>query len=213
MLVAYLTFELGRLQAGYSITGARQERAALQQEIERLEASIVRHKEQIAVLQTHRDIDRAAYRDVETSLADLQQKIQEQRDAIAFYRGIISPADGGRGLRVQDLKLERGAEEGHYNLRLVLVQVKQHDRSVKGEVAVSLDGAQDGVARTYTLAELLPADDDSNWPFSFRYFQDFERQLLLPDGFQPERINVEVKSRTKSVASVKQTFAWETSQS
>lgn len=213
LLVAYLTFELGRIQAGYSITAARAEREALQQEIERLEASIVSHKEQIAVLHTHRDIDRAAYRDVEASLADLQQKIQEQRDAIAFYRGIISPADGVRGLRVQDLKLERGAEEGQYSLRLVLVQVKQHDRSVKGEVQVSLDGAQDGVARTYTMAELVPANEDSTWPFSFRYFQDFDRKLLLPDGFQPERINVEVKSRTKSVASVKQSFEWESSQS
>lgn len=213
LLAVYLIFELGRIQAGYSITDAASDRDVLQQEIASLEASIVAHKEQIALLQTHRDIDKAAYRDVEGSLADLQQKIQEQRDAIEFYRGIISPADGGRGLRVQDLKLEKGAEEGHYSLRLVLVQVKQHDRSVKGEVDVTFDGAQDGIAKTYTLAELVPADVDSKWPFSFRYFQDFDRQLLLPTGFQPERINVEVKSRTKSVASVKQSFLWESSQS
>lgn len=211
MLVAYLIFELGRMQGGYSISEAANEREVLEQQIENLDATIVAHKEQIALLQTHRDIDRAAYRDVEMSLADLQQKIQEQRDAIEFYRGIISPADGGKGLRVQDLKLQKGAEEGLYNLRLVLVQVRQHDRSVKGEVAVSLDGEQDGVARTYTLAELLPENESSNWPFSFRYFQDFDRQLLIPTGFQPERINIEVKSRTKSVAGVKQSFPWESS--
>lgn len=213
VICAYLTFELGRIQAGYSISDAVAEREVMEQQIERLEAGIVAYKERVALLQTHRDIDKAAYRDVEASLADLQQKIQEQRDAIEFYRGIISPADGGKGLRVQDLKLEKGANEGLYNLRLVLVQVKQHDRSVKGEVNFSLEGEQDGVTKTYSLAELLPENEQSSWPFSFRYFQNFDRQLLLPTGFQPERINIEVKSRTKSVASVKQSFRWDSSKS
>ena len=160
-----------------------------------------------------REVDRAAYREVEESLAQLEQKIQEQRDAIAFYRGIISPADGGRGLRVQDLKLTRGPQDRQYNVKLVLVQVMQHDRSVKGEVDFRLEGAQDGVATTYTLEQLLPADADSNWPFQFRYFQDFNKQLILPPGFEPERINIEVRSRTRSIASVKQSFLWQTGQS
>lgn len=213
LLGGYLAFELGRIQAGYNLADALAERASYRAEIDGLEGQIAGLKEEIALLQTHRDIDVAAYRDVEASLTELQRKIQEQRDAIEFYRGIISPADGGRGLRVQDLKLVKADNDGLYNLRLVLVQVKQHDRSVKGEVEFSLDGAQDGVARTYSLDELLPADEDSNWPFSFRYFQDFDRQLRLPEGFQPERINIEVKSRTKSVASVKQSYLWQTSQS
>ncbi len=212
-LGAYLAFELGRIQAGYNVADALAGEAAYRQQIADLEGEITALEEQVALLQTHRDIDRSAYRDVEASLAELQRKIQEQRDAIEFYRGIISPADGGRGLRVQDLKLVKARNEGLYNLRLVLVQVKQHDRSVKGEVEFSLEGAQDGVARTYTLEELLPDNEDSNWPFSFRYFQDFDRQLRLPEGFRPERINIEVKSRTKSVASVKQSYLWQTSQS
>ncbi len=212
-LGAYLAFELGRIQAGYNVADALAGEAAYRQQIADLEGEITALEEQVALLQTHRDIDRSAYRDVEASLGELQRKIQEQRDAIEFYRGIISPADGGRGLRVQDLKLVKAGDGGLYNLRLVLVQVKQHDRSVKGEVEFSLEGAQDGVARTYTLEELLPDNEDSNWPFSFRYFQDFDRQLRLPEGFRPERINIEVKSRTKSVASVKQSYLWQTSQS
>ena len=213
VLGGYLTFELGRIQAGYNVADAAVERAAFERQIAALSDEVVALEEQVALLQTHRDIDRAAYKDVEASLAELQRKIQEQRDAIEFYRGIISPADGGRGLRVQDLKLVKANDDGLYNLRLVLVQVKQHDRSVTGEVEFTLEGAENGVARTYTFDELLPADEDSSWPFSFRYFQDFDRQLKLPDGFRPERINIEVKSRTKSVASVKQSYLWQTSQS
>lgn len=204
----YLLFELGRLQADYNIVDAIAEKKALRDEIAGLEDQIVGLKQEIALLETHREVDREAYQVVEANLAELEQKIQEQSDAIAFYRGIVSPKDGGRGLRVQDLKLTRGKDDRHYSVRLVLVQVMQHDRSVKGEVDFSLEGAQDGVTTTYTLEELLPEDANSSWPFAFRYFQDFDRELVLPDGFEPEKINIEVISRTKSIASLKESFEW-----
>lgn len=210
---AYLIFEVGRIQAKYNIVDAHTERQALVNEINGLEGQIVELKQEIALLETHRDIDREAYHVVEANLGELQKKIQEQREAIAFYRGIVSPVDGGRGLRVQDLKLTKGNDERQYHVRLVLIQVMQHDRSVKGEVDFSIEGAQDGVDVTYALEQLLPADADSNWAFSFRYFQDFDRELILPEGFTPEKVNVEVISRTKSIASVKQSFLWGIGQS
>ncbi len=210
---AYLIFELGRIQAGHNIVDRISDQRAYESEIARLELQIGALNEEITLLQTHRDIDRTAYKDVEGGLTDLQRKIQEQRDAIAFYRGIVSPADGGRGLRVQDLKLTKGKEDQAYIVRLVLIQVMQHDRAVKGDVGFSLEGEQDGVATTYTLRELVPPDEDSSWPFSFRYFQDFDRELVLPDGFMPERITIEVRSRTKAIASIEQSYLWQTGQS
>lgn len=205
----YLVFEFGRIQANYNIADAIEEKQGYNSEIDGLENRISVLKQEIALLETHREIDQEAYKVVEADLIDLQRKIQEQRDAIAFYRGIVSPSDGGRGLRVQDFKVTRGKDERQFHMRLVLVQVMQHDRSVKGEVEFSLEGSQDGVATTYSLKELLPTDAKSNWPFAFRYFQDFDRVLILPAGFTPEKINIEVKSRTKSIASVKQSFLWQ----
>ena len=209
----YLTFEFGRIQADYNVVDAAQKRHDDENRIAELEQQISTLKQEISLLETHRTIDREAYKDVETSLSNLQEKIQEQGDAIAFYRGIIYPSDGQRGLRVQDLRLSKGKDARQYHVKLVLVQVMQHDRSVKGEVNFSLEGAQDGVATSYSLKQLVPADESSNWPFSFRYFQNFNRQLILPEGFLPERINIEVHSRTKSIASVKQSFLWKTGQS
>ena len=212
-VAGYLSFEFGRMRADFNVIDASTERRDYEDRIEVLEDEVVTLKQEIEVQKTHREVEQAAYQDIEESLGELEAKIQEQRDAIAFYRGIISPADGGKGLRVQDLKLSKGKREGEYNVRLVLVQVKQHDRTVKGEVAFSLEGDQNGEETTYTLEQLLPPDGDSAWPFAFRYFQDFDRQLVLPAGFLPERINIEVRSRTKSIASVKQTFPWQSGKS
>ncbi|HLT89598.1 MAG TPA: DUF6776 family protein [Woeseiaceae bacterium] len=207
--VFWLVFELGRIQAGYNLVDAAAERRAYQDAIDDLEGQVTTLKERIALLETHREIDRSAYEKVESTLEGLQRKIQEQREAIAFYRGIISPADGSSGLRVQDLKVTKGKGEREYRVSLVLVQVMQHDNQVRGDVAFSLEGAQDGETVTYTLEQLVAGDEDSSWPFSFRYFQTFERDLVLPDGFTPEKVNIEVRSRTKSVASIEQSFAWQ----
>jgi hypothetical protein len=212
LIGSYLIYEFGRIQAGYNLVDAAGERQELEQHITMLEGEILALKEQVTLLETHRDIDRQAYTEVESSLTDLQAKIQEQKDAIAFYRGIVSPADGNKGLRVQDLKLTRGRAEREYNIRLVLVQAMQHDRKVSGNVKLTIDGDQDGVETTYEYAQLLPEDAKEAWAFSFRYFQDFDRQLVLPDGFTPQRVNIEVESRTRSIASIAESYSWETSQ-
>jgi cell division protein FtsB len=208
----YLVYEFGRIQAGYDVVDAAGERSAYEQRIDGLEDEISTLKEQIALLETHRDIDREAYKEVEASLTELQAKIQEQRDAIAFYRGIVSPADGNKGLRVQDLKLTRGKNEREYNIRLVLVQALKHDRKVSGNVNLTIEGDLDGVEKTLSYAELLPDEAEAVWAFSFRYFQDFNRQVVLPDGFTPQRVNVEVQSKTRSISSIEESFAWATSQ-
>ncbi len=212
LVVAYLVFEYGRISAGYNTIDAADERAALEAEIAVRDARIADLEQEVALLETHREIDREAYKEVENSLLELQAKIQEQRDAIAFYRGIVSPADGRPGLRVQDFRLTRGAEERQFNLRLVLVQAMKHDRTVSGDVTLSIEGSEDGNGKTYALTELVPADANTDWPFSFRYFQDFDRQIVLPDGFTPELVRVEVRSRTRSISSIEENFAWATSQ-
>ena len=210
-ICGYLIFEFGRISAGYDLVDAGKEKQEFIDHIQALDKEIIDLNQEIAILKTNREVDRASYKEVEASLTQLQAKIQDQRDAIAFYRGIVSPSDGNSGLRIQDLKLTRGKAEREFNVRLVLVQAMKHDRKVSGDVNLSVVGSQDGSEMTYVLTQLLPEDADTTWAFSFRYFQDFERLLVLPDGFTPERISVEVRSKTRSISSIEESFDWATS--
>jgi len=211
VVLGYLVFEFGRIQANFNIVDAAAEHQMYEDRIEGLQDEIVGLKEQVVLLETHREIDKTAYKDVESSLMTLQEKIQEQTDAIAFYRGIVSPADGASGLRVQDLKLTRGSVERAYNVRLVLVQSLKHDRKVSGNIKLTVIGDQGGAETTVEFAQLLPEEASKSWPFSFRYFQDFDREIILPNGFTPERINIEVLSKTRSIESIEESYAWATS--
>jgi len=208
LVCAYLIYEFGRIQANYNIVDAGRERQGFVDRIMVLDAELVALKEDVAQLETNRDIDRAAYKDAEIGLVTLQSKIQEQTNEIAFYRGIVSPADGVAGLRVQDLRLTRADTERAYMVRLVLVQSLKHDRTVSGDVGLIVEGVQDGNDVSYPYSQLLGKQSDSSWPFKFRYFQDFDREIILPDGFTPENIKIEVRSKTRSISSIEESYSW-----
>jgi len=44
--------------------------------------------------------------------------------------------------------------------------------------------------------------------FNFRFYQNFDQEILIPAGFKPEHLAVEVHSNRKDVAPLVQTFIW-----
>lgn len=207
----YLLYEMGRIHAGFNRFAADEQETRLVDRIAELEAEVRELDEQRIQLETTAKTEQETYREVSGTLRELQEKIQEQREAIAFYRGIISPEESESGLRIQDLEVVRGTEPDRYRLRMVVVQVKQHHRQVYGKVQISVDGAMNGEVVSLPYARLLPPDGSERWNYGFRYFQDFERELRMPDGFTPQRINVELAPSGRGNKGIRQTFDWSTS--
>jgi hypothetical protein len=47
---------------------------------------------------------------------------------------------------------------------------------------------------------------DGQLPFQFRYFQNLEQDIVLPEGFEPRAVNVEVRSAR--LAPVRESYPW-----
>jgi hypothetical protein len=210
IVAGVLLFEYGRRQGGYDTFEARAEHEELQTRIRELSSENEELRQKIALLETSRGVDREAYSQVEGTLADLQRQLQEQREELDFYRTIVTPADGVSGLRIQELSLSAGARSGSFRLHLVLVQAAQHDQVISGVVNLSVDGAQAGETVSYELGKLVSDSEPVPMGFSFRYFQNLERDLSLPDGFVPERVNVEVTPNGRQAKVIRQSFDWTT---
>ncbi len=54
----------------------------------------------------------------------------------------------------------------------------------------------------------LAASADERLDFSFRYFQNLEADLVLPEGFAPQRVIVKLTPKGKAVKAVEESFAW-----
>lgn len=206
--VVYLSFELGRYEAGFSQLDQRRDRAALLERLERERVANDELRRQLAIAKTAGEIDQETYSRVESNLGELQAKIQAQEEELVFYRGIVSPQDGVAGLRIQSLEVLPGDRENRYLLRLLLVQAIVHSRRLSGSVKLQLAGLQDGQMATFDVAELAAADEDYDMAYQFRYFQGLEAELVLPVGFEPQQVNVEIWPSEARAERLSQTFEW-----
>jgi hypothetical protein len=210
--LGYLCFELGRYQSGYSMLDQRREMAQARQQLTEEREASEELRRQVAILQTSREIDRETYARVEADLGELQAQIQAQEEELVFYRGIVSPQDGVAGLRIQNLEVVPADAERHYVLRLVLVQAIVHSRRVAGVVRLHLQGTLDGQPVSYDLEELATGEGNEaggfDMAYSFRYFQGLECELVLPVGFEPASLLVEIWPSEPRGERVDQTFEW-----
>jgi hypothetical protein len=205
---AYLAFELGRYEAGYSVFDHRRAVAALNEQIADERAKSDELRRQLAIFETSREIDHETYARIQSNLADLQAKIQSQEEELMVYRAIVSPQDGASGLRIQSLSVTPTDSERHYVLRLVLVQAIVHSRRVAGTVKLHVEGVQDGQMTLLDAADLVADRASYDMAYEFRYFQGLECELLLPVGFEPGRIRAEISPNDAHAEKVEQSFEW-----
>jgi hypothetical protein len=204
--VLYLTYELGRFDGGYDRLTVGQHRRELEVEIERLQKSNAELRGQVAELETGRVSQQQERQELARTIADLQGQVGRQSQDVAFYRGLVNSTLNAPNIKVQKFEVVAGASNGRYHLRMVLVQAVRPDNIVTGTVELTVEGTERGQPARYGLAR-LSGDGRSQLPFSFRYFQDLDQEVALPDGFQPGRVNVEVKSSGRS-SPLSQSFNW-----
>jgi hypothetical protein len=204
---AYLCFELGRIQAGYSLLDHDRDFDRLSKTAATQRADLEDAQEQLAMLKTAREVDRETYARVEASLSQLQAKLQAQEEELEFYRGIVSPNSGQLGLRVQSLQIRPDGAEGHYVLQMVLTQAIVHNRSVEGVVKLKIAGTRRGQPAELALEDVA-GDDTKELAYAFRYFQALEQELELPEGFVPSTLDVEIAPSSPRGKPTTQEFQW-----
>jgi hypothetical protein len=204
----YLSYELGRDRAGYSLLDERRQTEIYEAEIARLELAVEDLRRQQAIFETSREIDRETYARVESNLDQQQARIQAQEEELAFYRGIVSPQDGKAGLRIQNLQVFPSDSEQNHVLKLMLVQAIMQSNRVSGVVRVKLIGHLDDEAAEFDLEQLATDDASPELNYGFRYFQSLELELSLPVGFQPDTVEVEIWPTEPRGEPVTQSFQW-----
>ncbi len=208
VLAAWLAYEFGQAQGGHNRLESLRSFAEHRAQVGRLEKENRELQERIAVLETGEQINREAYRRVEAELTELQARLQEQAEDLAFYQGLVSGTAGAEALRVQDLVIFAGAGPSAFTVALVLAQPQGLKQRVTGSVDLQIEGVMAGARKTIGLAEAAPEGSGASLRYSFRYFQNLQAELQLPEGFAPLRVLVKLTPKGSNGATVEQTFDW-----
>ena len=200
------TFFGGKYYSGIENEALSLERNSLQQRNYELEQEKKTLSEKYAVLERSIHIDKGAYKDVEKSLRVLEQEMLELKEEVVFYRGIVSPKETAAGLYITSFKINPISDNAGYHMKLVLSQVKKNTRTIYGDARIYIDGILNGEPRQLQLSDIAGKKHHS-LKMKFKYFQNLELDIVLPAGFVPSSVLVDLKPTGKSKG-LKKTYSW-----
>lgn len=185
-------------------------RAALFANEERLAELAEEHRQlrwEASKLQVDAQVDRASMEQLRQTIRGQQKAAAELREEIAFYKGLMAPTERERGLGIRGWELYALPEPRHYRFKLTLQQLAVKHDVLQGHVTVGIAGRQDGNERTLSLYEVA-GFDRPELKLRFRYFQNIEGELQLPDGFEPQSVAIVANATRPRQAKAERHFGW-----
>jgi len=206
--VLYAAFEIGRYDAGFRVVDSVRGALSASARIRSLEAENAKEHGQLEAAEVARRVDQEGYKQVNKNLGDMQSQIARLNQDLSFYRGLVQP-DSVIHVKVQQMQIVPETVAGQYRLKFVLMQTGKPDKEVAGSAAITIDGLQQGKPSSLALAQVAPSRRVS-LAYSFKYFQDYEELVQLPQGFEPTRVGVEIRSgKDRDLShSFRQAFVW-----
>lgn len=206
LILLWISFEYGRKVAGYDSAGSAAYIEQLQAQLEETQAEIIESNRRATMLEHNSRIDDDASGQLKESLAQAQSEALKLKKELSFYKSIVSPEQGSRSLAIQTIQLKPNDEGGYY-YKIMVSQRGRNDQFARGTIEVSIEGVKKGQPVTLQLAEV---SNETKKPlkFGFKYFQNFEGVMNLPEAFQPDSLNIKVIPSTGKIKTVDEQFAW-----
>ncbi len=164
--------------------------------------------QRVAVLENAAFVDKGSVDSVRQFNRELSDKIAQLEEDIALYQGIMSPSVNSTGLTIQEVTLTPTPSDRRFRFKVMLTQVGNNSNYLRGFVGINLIGIENGEVAAYPLKELSNDISDVDIKFRYRYFQDFKGELVLPNEFTPDQVQVIAQSVGNKSARVEQAFNW-----
>ena len=138
----------------------------------------------------------------------MQQELLAQKEELIFYQGIVSPKDAALGVNLQSFEVRKKNSQNQYSYKMVLTKSGKSTKKVKGGASVLIRGETGDGVNEFKISDLALEKSPKATKFSFRYFQVFEGDIALPEGFVPFEVEIGIKPTTKKVKSFSETISW-----
>jgi hypothetical protein len=106
------------------------------------------------------------------------------------------------------MELQQTRSPWVYRLVFTLTQNLSRASIISGQAKLSVDGILNGVAKHLDNKQLL-AETAEPLDFQFKYFQQLEQLITLPEGFEANRLTIRLKS-SSLYSPIEQTMGWQT---
>ena len=161
-------------------------------------------RQNVATLRRSDQISRSANTELQATLAEREEEVSALRADVAFYERLVGATGQRKGLGVHVAEFEP-ASGGTWRYQIMLTQTLNRGAISQGQMRFIVEGVRAGKLATVQWDELHQQRSAPAQAYSFRYFQQLEGSIMLPDGFTPQRVRVQLRADGHTVD---QAFPW-----
>jgi hypothetical protein len=203
-LTAYIGYWFGGAKAGLDaeyVASLETQQSANIERISKLQANLV-------AVGLNDDVDAQTAQELRETIKSLRDDIAALTEEVTFYKSLMAPSSLARGLQIAEFEIQPTTTNDQFTFHLLLTQVESRRDWIQGDLDLLVRGSDQQVL---SLTEI--ADDDT-YPlkFRFRYFQDLSGVITLPEGFEPESVEVTARRRGASTKDLTKSFVWNQAQ-
>ena len=159
-------------------------------------------KRELAKYQLNAQVDRQAGEDLRKRVLQLRdEKAALQRD-VEVYRILTSKkSTNPMGISFGIFSVT-ALTESKSQFKLIVQKLAEGDEDFSGQLRALVVGQKDGAETKISLHELVVNQAGAepmpeNIPLNFKFFQSIDAEIVLPEGFVPMRVELEVKSSAR----------------
>jgi len=194
---------------GVFINGdARQERDELIVQVDVMSSQLNILQQELTNSEQANAVDRQALEEVQGTIINLRETIAQLEEDVLYYKQIMSPENTETGLMIGQLDLLQTDLQNRIRYRLELRQAGNNDNLVSGYVNVNILGTRDRQEISMPLRSLAVEEDQLDIKLQFRYFQNIQGELILPDGFLPLGVQILAVDEGNNGKTIQKSFAW-----
>lgn len=200
-LVVTVVFALGVFAGHHTaeVRGARANTLQLSQHNDELQ-------DQLAILQRDKQVSQVADRVLQRNLTERDEEIRSLRADQAFYSKLVGADALPGGLAVHGVAVTPIPRTHAWNFSVTLTHSAEGAQEIQGKLTIAVEGVRADKLTQLDWSQLGAPASTNGLPFDFKYFQQVQGTLMLPDGFTPNRILVTLDPQ--SGATVTRTLAW-----
>jgi len=200
-------FYFGKYYVADELILARQKVADLRQDLQTTRELLTQERSRSSVAEAEVDIVRRANNLLRSSERDHQDEIAGLQADLDFYRRLGGANGSQAPLTVHYLELLPTQSPRVYRVIFSLTQNLRWATNISGQILLGIDGIRDGVAEHLTNEQLL-AESAGPLSFQFKHFQQLECLITLPEGYEPSRLTIHLKSNSLRTP-VEQSMEWQ----
>lgn len=145
-------------------------------------------RDQISQLQLQAEADQQTLNELRDDLRQQAADIGALEDMLAFYRAVLAPEEVDVPAVIRPPELVKLDDTSRWRLSVVIHRSEEGDAVYRGQLSVIVRGEGPGEPVLSTFGEVDSATTSGVLPLRFRYLQELQVVISLPEAFLPETI-------------------------